>query len=807
MPNVSELNPSQISLTPPLEGMPQSSPDTMRGMASAGNINQIHPDAIQTEEEHFSTPGQQILTGIEGAAKGVLGPVAPAIEQATGLTTGENIRAREAANPITHAVGNVAGLAGSIASGTGLGSLVSEVGEGAAALSGLSNISKIASTGIKTGAELAALQTSDELSKLVTNDPEQTVGSAAINVGLSGLMGGVGGAVIGAVSPLWKTAANKLGVEKLANDFMGENKFLRENPIPAEAAAGEVNSRLQETDELLKNIGNLKGQAIAATLPEMTPQNVGKIDAKLLDIASEGAKRLNSASDNAYLKGAVPKLQQDLKEFLDVVHNPESNLLDKWDALNDYKQATQAHANYNILTGGSEEKAVSKWVKPFAASLREAAEDTKIWGEAGNVQKTVNEKLSDLLQAQKDFLPKITSKELGERIADPAKLQTLINQANKGKASLRVNAVNNYLDATQKALDAINKVHIENGLEAPISSFNPTPVLERSLNVPVSPGRTLAQWAHNSGAATLANATGKTAGGVTGGGLGFLIGHPLAGAWAGEQIMAPIFAALAKPFAETAVNSEAMKAAVTYGVQAAKGQAALNAAAKNFFKAGAEIVPKDLLPDAASRNKLEKSMDAFQVPGNAKNVGGNIGHYLPQHGSTIAATSAQAVNYLNSIKPKQPVMSPLDKKPPIDKYAQNRYERALDIAQQPLLVLSHAKNGTLLPNDVKTLQSVYPGLHSAIVQKLQNELIENKEPIPYPQRVSMNLLMGGRPLDSTMTSGAMQAIMHSAGFPQPEQAAPSKKSSHTSEATLKQVNKVNALSATPLQAREVDKKI
>lgn len=790
-------------------------PDSVASAQTPANSPGFIPDdKFQSDDEKYGSLPQQALAGIEGAAKGVAGPLAPALEQATGLTTGADIRARAETNPVTHGLSEATGFVGSMFAPevkglTSLGSVVGNIGEHAASLlpEATSTISKIAATGVKTGAEMAALAGSDELSKMVTGDPNQTLGTAAINVGLSGILGGIGGITLGAVSPLWKKASNVIGAEKVASDYMGETKFINENPDMLTGAAQEVMGRMAEADQILN--GGLKGQAIAQTLPEATPDNLAKIDTHLQEVASEGAKRIEDAGKNSYLKNKVPLLTQDLSDFESAITDPNSSVQSKWDALDDYKRASQAHADYNVITGGAEEKAVSKWIKPFNVMLREAAENPKVWGEAGNVQKTVNKAAAELFQAQKDFLPKVTGKELGERVADPTKIQTILNQAGTGKGALRQNAVKNYLEATQNAADAINAAHVDNGLEAPLASkLNPTPVLDHALGTPVTPGVELARWANKNGSRLLGNAVGESAAGVAGGGLGALVGHPLVGAWMGERVLGPIFSAIAKPLAETAINAEAARASVDYVGNVVKGQKTLSDTIGKFFKPGGEVLSKDLIPDEESRQKLQKSLDHLKKPENALKVAGSLGHYLPDHAQVAAATAATASNYLNSLKPNPQPASPLDKVPPISRDQQNKYNRALDIAQQPLLVLKHAKEGTLLPQDVQSLQTIYPGLHSAIVNKLTESMIDNKaegRPIPYAQRTSLSLLMG-TPLDSTQMPQSMQAVIVSQGTQQMAQQMGNKSQHKASGVELKQINKVAQMYQTPLQARELEKR-
>ena len=134
--------------------------------------------------------------------------------------------------------------------------------------------------------------------------------------------------------------------------------------------------------------------------------------------------------------------------------------------------------------------------------------------------------------------------------------------------------------------------------------------------------------------------------------------------------------------AEKAIDSTAARASVDYIGNVIKGQRTLNEAVKNVFKSSSEIIAKDLMPNQESRDRVEKSLAHFQA--NPMTVGGSIGHYLPDHSTAAAQTAAQASQYLNSLKPKQMASSsPLDASMPIDKNAQARYNRALDIAQQP----------------------------------------------------------------------------------------------------------------------------
>jgi len=795
---------------PDVTSAPPASTPTPVTPATDGIIGNVNDPDVQTQQEHFSTPGQQILGGAESLAQGVIGPLAPAWEKISGLTTGEDIRGRQealgAAAPLLQGVGLVGS---SLIPGLGEFSLAGNVGKiGEVAATGAANLGRIASTGIRAGAEMAALQTSDELSKVITQDPNQTLQTAAINIGLSGIIGGAGGAIVGSISPLWNKSINKMGVEKLATDFMGETQAIQDaGGDPVTAATSEIQGRMDEANNMRNIMSESKPEVLAKAMPEDTPANAVKINQSIQNISDQVQAALNKAAASVKTKNAVPYLNEDLMNFQSVVTDPTAGFADKFLAANKLKTTLEGYAKWGEGTLGATEESSAKGAlgRTLSNIIRPTLEDTKIWGAAGDVQRVTNEATTDVIRATKDFKPQITTNTMGENQADAAKLQTLLNQTNAGKISRKANVVGQYLDSTQKQADAITKVHLNNGLENPLSAkLNPTPILDHALNTKLSPGVILARWANNGGlAAMAAKSTGELAGGAAGAGLGALVGHPLVGGWMGEKVLSPIFSALAKPLAENAIDSSAAKASVDYLGNFIRGSKSLATATGNLLRPGIEVLTKDMIPNQESRDRLQKSLDHVQNPNNMMQVGGNIAHLLPQHGVAAASTAAMASQYLNNLKPKQPTLNPFDTPAPIDKNQQDKYNRALDIAQQPLMVLKHVKDGTLLPQDITTLQTIYPNLHSQMCQQISNELIKaktDKVQIPYSQRVGLSNLMGA-PMDSTMSPMAMQSIMASSMAQQAQRQGQAAKQKPATAAAMKSIDKVNSLYQTPLEAR------
>jgi hypothetical protein len=235
--------------------------------------------------------------------------------------------------------------------------------------------------------------------------------------------------------------------------------------------------------------------------------------------------------------------------------------------------------------------------------------------------------------------------------------------------------------------------------------------------------------------------------------------------------------------------------------QARRGHKLLHNHVKDLFNKAQSIVA-----DKDSREALKDHLqDLRENPEKMLDIGGNLADNMPDHAGVLAATAGTAINHLNSLRPAPSQNLPMDTLSDVDKNTDNNYNRHLDIAQNPSLILQHTKDGTLLPNDVKTLQTIYPALYKNMVSKAGEQLIEAKTKgveIPYKQKMTLSLLLG-QPLDSTQTPQAMQAIINSAGPQQAKNQARNQPKASGPE--ISQINKVNAMDATTSQARQIRK--
>lgn len=244
-----------------------------------------------------------------------------------------------------------------------------------------------------------------------------------------------------------------------------------------------------------------------------------------------------------------------------------------------------------------------------------------------------------------------------------------------------------------------------------------------------------------------------------------------------------------------------IKNAVALGDATVKGWKMTAKAVKGVFTAGKDTLPSNVVPLITKREKLAKLVaEHSQNPDKLYQIGDN--NPVDEYNQAFAATSARAVQYLNSLRPNLDPKSPLDAKMPANPAQTAAYNRALDIAQQPLVVLKHIKDGTLQPQDIVTLKTIYPALYNRLSQGLMSQMIDtvNKgETVPYSTRLGLSLFMG-QPLDSTMTPQGISSAQ-----PSPEQQAQRQMDQGKAPAasSMKGLEKLPQQFRTPSQAAEM----
>lgn len=678
---------------------------------STENQTELPPGAIPADEfneQKYGTTGQMAITALEGAAKGIAGPVATLAEKHLLGVPEEDIRAREETNPITHGAAEIGALGASllVPGGIGkvaIGNLVGKAGEaavGAAHLADAASIGeKIGKAAVQGATEMGLLQSSDELSKMILNDPNQSWQTAAVSIPLSATLGAVGGGAIGAVSPLWKATVGPK-VTQFIEDARGR---------AAQYARG-VDPKALVTDELSAQYQSIKGSIEKlASMPELESKAISKV---------------------------LPDMEKAVKSF-------------------EKKFTTEVEGGVRVVD-------TDKIYDPFTKKMIEAPEP----------------KIATL--------PDGTTKELYDPFTHKHEL--------KNEKEL-----NSFIDVANKYKNAVEKESIEAGIKSPIESVS-LAATKHAMGE-TTPGAKFVDMLFKK------SELGSEAAGA---GVGAAIGHSsgipgggFLGAYIGSHAFGPLFKtiipSIAKTLFEKSANSTSFKASIDYLARVVKGDALMGKAAKNLFKASAELLPEHLMPSENSTTKLDKLLlETHKSPDSLMETGNNIGHYLADHSTAAVANLTSKVQYLNSVRPNTDKMHPLDSAPVISSDKKAQWNQTLRIAEQPLVVINKIKEGTITPRDIMDLKSTAPEAYNRLASKISSEMadhISKGELVPYKTRIGLSLFLG-QGLDSTLTPMGISSAQPAANSPQQ-----SPQNSKTPASKTNKLDKYPQSFQTPGQAR------
>jgi len=253
------------------------------------------------------------------------------------------------------------------------------------------------------------------------------------------------------------------------------------------------------------------------------------------------------------------------------------------------------------------------------------------------------------------------------------------------------------------------------------------------------------------------------------------------------------------------VDAAGFKAAAEYLGAAQKGAKLLSTASENVFRPGFRVLATTQMPtheEIKALDKLVSSNDpktTNKVMASAES--GHVGHYMPEHQTALTQSSLQALQYLKGIKQAPQQIAPLDRPLPPTPAQEARYQRALEIAQQPAIVLQHIKDGTIQTTDLQDLNGMYPALYQQLGQKLTNDMMTAKDNgviIPYKTRVGLSLFLG-QSLDTSMQPASILAAQ-----PQPK-VPPAPQGAKIGKRGTSTLGKSNASYKTPNQAAESDR--
>ena len=164
------------------------------------------------------------------------------------------------------------------------------------------------------------------------------------------------------------------------------------------------------------------------------------------------------------------------------------------------------------------------------------------------------------------------------------------------------------------------------------------------------------------------------------------------------------------------------------------------------FATGGEVQPAFEQPFAEEQEKPPQGTDGVST-------------HFPEQAMMLGMAKGRVFNYLNSLRPTTNAPKLAFDEETHDPEAARKYDRAIDVANDPLSVMKHIQDGTLESEHIVHLNNLYPEVTNQLKKKITERIVQaqvdGKKP-SYRVRQGLSMLLG-TPLDSTMTPQSIQA--------------------------------------------------
>lgn len=730
--------------------------DEMRTLAADPQQQPWLPD-----DPRYDTLGEHAKTIGEGLGQGVAGPLAPWLEKKLGVDP-QDIQARAAAHPLEHGLAVTAGFiapailtAGASAEALGLAKaatlpgLLGKAGAGAANALGLTGT--MSRGAVKAAVEMGLLATGDEATRQIL-DPSASVDLAALGrIGTAAAAGAVGGGLLGTVPLLWKAAREGPVGEKLADFFAKSEASLgAAAPEPVAAGAGQdlLDSAGRELREKTQALGEMRAQALPADPRSVTlsvDEKQGLLDqlGKLGVDTEHIGEQVNSLKDLrriGEIAGEDAKVNPEIPQLFGKVGN----------AVEDRLAAADPRLQESL-----------EQYRQQRSSLESAT--ANLHGALGLPERLPVDELAQKLQS--------LDPEQAVGISSHPQFQEAL------KSLPDTGLLAEKLGSTGAAVPAV----AGDNLSKAAQDFA---------------GLMLKKMSHGAGG-SLGAALGMTHGPV-GALLGWLGGHfgPKVVSALGEKVLVPLVKAFA---ADSPISAAGVQAALEHMAQAVRGQELLGKMAKGILEQGSMAFAGST--DAQTQRLDKLAQQAQEDPQVLTGVGHDLGHYMPEHATALAAQQQQIMNFVNQARPKKGAPGFLlgpEAKP--SRQQNQAFQRQLKIGVNPLSIADHIQKGTLLPADVLALQQMHPGVAELMRKSLTEGIIEKRSKLKDGENLSLPLatqqslsMFLGQPVSPLQTPASIQGL----------QATFAQKSNPPPKRSTAEADKTTPMYSTPGQAREL----
>lgn len=736
--------------------------------------------------------GQQVLAGVEGAAKGFTFGLSPAIEVASGLSTPEAIAGREEANPITSPVAQGTGFLGFNAL---TGGIAAPAEAGAAAI-GLGPLAaKVAGYGL----EGAGIGAGNSVSDYALGDPSLNAQKVLANIGMGAAFGGSLGVISRGAELVLPKAAAKLGsaLSNLKESVLGtaENPsfLVRTASVPGGLATGQAPADWAQT--LFEGVQNA-GTKVNDKIMEMRKNFQEVFNAhkeartELYDTAKQGYKSaledLEMTTPDAQ-KAASPVLQH----IYDLV-KPTGNLLPGEEVESILSPSTQKQ--FEPILQKLEEKvsfptssnaageihgALDQFAKdlddtikfdkiPTAAQqgdqdilrqirgiVRGNLKDPEVWGWAGPHYEATTEIAAEGYKAEKAFQKYLMEKNpaTGKYEVSAKKVKALFNNINDPGQFERKNALNGLLKAAKETADASQNLAGSQAAAESISGRISKLAKERAEL------RDLAETLQNQkkvGRSTLSGINSEAALSFAANAVG--VPHPVIG-----SALATFEAvkAIKNPYQVGATLGPALDKLQVIGNMVSGIDKKLVSMSKSIFSKSNAMIPSLESAAGGYDGKVERLQELAGNPETLmnhlqKNTGG-IYESAPHISDGIHSSMINSIQFLNSKIPKSMNETPLAPKFKPSNGQKQKFDRYYKIVNDPLSAMGQIKNGSLNGETMEALNATHPQLLDEMRKHIiSNFNTEKAKELPYATIQSLSMFLG-QPLDSSMLPSVMIA--------------------------------------------------
>lgn len=682
--------------------------------------------------------------------------------------------------------GALIGRAGKIAKGAveaaDIGKLAGEGTAAAKVLGGVGNIAAHGAGSAVEGALYGGLGTS--ISEHALGDPDLNAEKVLSNAGYGALFGGALGTVLKGAEiavPEAVTAA-KDGFVKLRNVLIGSGEkdagliggALPEHITQAmenRAVNLDVDQQMKLVEDTAKELNGVHSNletSIKTLNSEIRPQEasalINSADAGKVQLASETvAQKMKNAIETMrnepelYSGSAARKLEL-LKSGLEGKITSETAPIDVFNTLRETKQqlqkvvfskipTTQEAESINLLNGLQKDiNGMLHNPEVFGAAGQALAEHDDI---LSKYYKYVNPQGGKLKTPfEKAFMTVTGDGPNAKKIIDPKKLELAFKSKETIKGSEKMRLLDNYYSTIKDLPDHIEKSYSN----VPNERFESSSLKKIIQDSKANSGEASSKYLE----AKKNSKNGLGVGDYVTSAIAY--NHPILGAAIqGYKLYTKPIEQLNK-----LAQIERMAGKVTMGI--GRGAKAIFDPSVRALDKARNIGAKIYTENKADHKELSEKLSELQNdPSKLMDlISQNTEHFqdaAPQTADGLSMTAARSLQFLASKLPNRPNANPFDTpyEPSDSEIAGfNRYK---NVVENPLVALDQIKLGTIMPETIETLSTVFPKLYdemkSSVMEQASN-MLAKKKPIPYQTKQALSMFLG-EPLDASFTPPAVMA--------------------------------------------------